>query len=81
MDTEFEKKAVAPLMHIYIRNRKYFQRNAAIAMGNSGDAEMVSYLADAMRDPEELVRAHSAWALGESGWLQSKGHTGILFKI
>jgi epoxyqueuosine reductase len=28
---------------------------------------MVPHLAKAMEDPEELVRAHAAWALGQLG--------------
>jgi epoxyqueuosine reductase len=67
MDQEFERKAVAPLLYTYMRERKYFQRNAAVALGNSGDPDMVPHLAQAMEDPEELVRAHAAWALGQLG--------------
>lgn len=67
MDQEFETKVVAPLLHTYMRDRKYFQRNAAVALGNSGDPEMVPHLSQAMEDPEELVRAHAAWALGRLG--------------
>ena len=67
MDKETEAKGVAPLLFIYMRERKYFQRNAAVALGNSGDPEMVPHLARAMEDPEELVRAHAAWALGNLG--------------
>jgi len=29
--------------------------------------EMVPHLAEAMEDPEELVRSHAAWALGQLG--------------
>jgi epoxyqueuosine reductase len=67
MESEFEAKAVAPLLHTYMQERKYFQRNAAVALGNSGNQEMVPYLAAAMEDREELVRAHAAWALGQLG--------------
>jgi epoxyqueuosine reductase len=67
MEKEFETKAVVPLLHTYMRERKYFQRNAAVALGNSGNPEMVPHLARAMEDPEELVRAHAAWALGQLG--------------
>ena len=67
MRPEFATKAVAPLLYTYMRERKYFQRNAAVALGNSGDPEMVPHLARAMEDPEELVRAHAAWALGNLG--------------
>ena len=72
MDKEFEKKAVAPLLYTYMRDRKYFQRNAAVALGNSGDPEMAPHLAQAMEDPEELVRAHAAWALGQLGGAESR---------
>jgi len=67
MDRETEAKAVAPLLYTYMRERKYFQRNAAVALGNSGNPEMIPYLVEAMDDPEELVRAHTAWALGQLG--------------
>jgi len=40
-------------------------RNAAVAMGNSGNAAAVDPLASAVRGHEEaLVRAHAAWGLG-----------------
>ncbi len=67
MDHAFETKAVAPLLHTYMQERKYFQRNAAVALGNSGNPEVAPQLVQAMEDPEELVRAHTAWALGRLG--------------
>lgn len=72
MDGEFEKKAVAPFLYTYMRDRKFFQRNAAVALGNSGDSEMVPWLAEALEDPEELVRAHAAWALGRLGGAEAR---------
>jgi epoxyqueuosine reductase len=40
-------------------------RNAAVAMGNRRDPADIAPLATALRsDPEPLVRAHAAWALG-----------------
>jgi len=38
-------------------------RNAAIAMGNSGDAGFIPDLLAALEDGEPLVRGHAAWAL------------------
>jgi len=67
MDKDTEARAVAPLLHIYMQKRQYFQRNAAVALGNSGDQAVVPCLAEAMTDPEALVRAHAAWALGRLG--------------
>jgi epoxyqueuosine reductase len=72
MDRETETKVVAPLLYTYMKERKYFQRNAAVALGNSGNPEMIPYLVEAMNDPEELVRAHTAWALGQLGGAEAR---------
>lgn len=46
--------------------RRGLARNAAVAMGNRRDAHDVPALAAALeRDPEPVVRAHAAWALGQ----------------
>jgi epoxyqueuosine reductase len=37
----------------------------AVALGNWGSEEAVPRLVEAVADPEPLVRAHAAWALGE----------------
>jgi len=67
MSDEFFETKVQPIMYNYIKERKYFQRNAAIALGNTGDPSFIPDLEVAMNDPEELVRAHAAWALGKMG--------------
>lgn len=41
-----------------------FRRNVAVALGNWGSPEAVPVLTSALADPEPLVRAHAAWALG-----------------
>jgi epoxyqueuosine reductase len=51
----------------YITEKRFFQRNAAVALGNRGDTDAVALLAGAMDDPEEIVRGHAAWALGKIG--------------
>lgn len=46
------------------------KRNAALAMGNSGDERFVAPLANALFDANgasEVVRGHAAWALGQIG--------------
>ena len=43
------------------------QRNACVALGNSGDRTAVPALVDALRDGAPLVRGHAAWALGRLG--------------
>jgi epoxyqueuosine reductase len=44
--------------------RRMLQRNAAIALGNSGRAEALAPLLGALGSNSELVRGHAAWALG-----------------
>lgn len=72
MTDAFYTTRVKPIMYNYIREKKYFQRNAAIAMGNSGDAAYVLHLAQAMEDAEPLVREYAAWALGRIGGAKAK---------
>jgi len=67
LSDEFYAKRVQPLMYNYIREKKYFQRNAAIALGNMGDPMFIPDLAQAMEDSEQLVRSYAAWALGKIG--------------
>jgi epoxyqueuosine reductase len=44
------------------------RRNAAVALGNVGTAEVIPAVTQAMRDDEHpLVRGHAAWALGRLG--------------
>jgi epoxyqueuosine reductase len=48
--------------------REGLARNAAVALGNSGDRAAVPALADALtRHDAPLVRGHAAWALGHLG--------------
>ena len=47
--------------------RRGLLRNAAVALGNSGDQQAVPALVRALADDEPLVRAHAAWALGRLG--------------
>jgi len=67
MSTEFYRTRVEPLMYNYIRDRKIFSENAAIAMGNIGDPAFIPALARALKNPEELVRGYAAWAMGKIG--------------
>ena len=51
----------------YIKDKRYFRRNAAVAMGNLGDRDYIPSLSQAMQDPYEVVRGHVAWSLGKIG--------------
>ena len=69
-DKHFNSR-VSPVLH-YIRNKRYLQRNAAVALGNSGQEEAVEPLGSAMQDSDELIRGHAAWALGKIGGRQAR---------
>ena len=73
MSQQHYEERVWPLLY-YIRkeNRKLWQRNAAVALGNQGDPGMIPLLAAALEDPEPLVRLHVAWALGKIGGAKAR---------
>ncbi len=54
----------SPMKRAKLRGLK---RNAAVVLGNAAAVEDVPVLVDALDDPEPLVRAHAAWALGRIG--------------
>lgn len=56
--------------------RRGLLRNAAVALGNSGDRRAVPALVAALADPEPLVRAHAAWALGRLGGAEARAALG-----
>jgi epoxyqueuosine reductase len=58
-----------------IRRARYagFLRNVAVALGNSRDARAVPTLVEALDHEEDLVRGHSAWALGFIGSNDASG--------
>lgn len=43
--------------------RRGFLRNVCVALGNTGNADDLPALENALNDPEELVREHAAWAI------------------
>jgi epoxyqueuosine reductase len=47
--------------------REGFARNVAVALGNWGDPAAAPVLSQGLKDPDPLVRAHAAWALGQVG--------------
>lgn len=72
MDDTYFLGTVQQVIYGYIWEKKFLQRNAAIALGNSGGEEAVALLAEAMHDPQEMVRQYSAWALGRIGGVRSQ---------
>ena len=68
----YEQRVWPMLYYIRKKNRKLWQRNAAIALGNEGNPDSVPALISALEDPEPLVRSHAAWALGKIGGTKAK---------
>lgn len=54
------------------RGKKVLQRNAVIALGNSGSPEALPALTRAVADPRPEIRGHAAWALGQIGGPEAK---------
>jgi epoxyqueuosine reductase len=53
--------------------RRGLLRNTAVALGNTGNREAVTVLTRTLeREPEPLVRAHAAWALGTLGGARAR---------
>ena len=71
-DEAFFGRVIQPLMYNYIKEKRTFQRNAAIALGNTRDPQYLPDLARAMNDPEPLGRGYAAWAMGRIGGEKAK---------
>lgn len=66
MDEEYYEMVVKPIMYNYIRDMDIFRRNAAIALGNTGDKKHIPALEKAMMSTEnaELKKAIQ-WAINK----------------
>jgi len=72
MNDDYFNSKVQQLLYGYIWEKKFIQRNAAIALGNSKSELAIDHLAQAMQNSEDLVRGYSAWALGRIGGSRAK---------
>ena len=52
-------------MFNYLKDKTYFQRNAAIALGNTKNEKYIPDLKAELNNPSEMVRLHTVWALGQ----------------
>src|SRR6185503_4232521 len=53
--------------------RRGLVRNAAVALGNSGNPSAGPPRVDALGDADPLLRGHAAWALGRLGGTTARG--------
>ena len=73
-DGYVERFRASPMKRARLEGLK---RNAAVAMGNRGDAAYAPSLARALEaDEDPLVRGHAAWALGRIGGRQARDALG-----
>jgi epoxyqueuosine reductase len=61
MSDRFNAEVVQPIMYNYIKDKKHFQRNAAVALGNEGDPAHVPAL---VREDDAGARREIQEALG-----------------
>ncbi len=63
MDEEYYRQHIYPIMYNYITDFRFFRRNAAIAMGNSGKQRYLPYLKKALEIDDEMLHEHVQWAI------------------
>lgn len=63
MDEQYYQTVIYPIMYNYIRDLNYFRRNAAIAMGNSGNKAYIASLKKVLDNENEQVRDAAQWAI------------------
>ena len=63
MTDEFYEERIRPIMYNYLKDKRYFIRNAAIAMGNSGNLEFVKDLEMEQEHKDEMIHEAVNWAL------------------
>ena len=64
-DEQWENTYAPTLFGFFLVEKKYLQRNAAIALGNFMNERATTSLLEALESHENVVREYSAWALGK----------------
>lgn len=67
LDDEFYRTRVRPIMYNYVVEKRFFQRNAAVALGNTKDPAFLPELRKELSHQDETVREHVVWAMGSIG--------------
>ncbi|MCP4199357.1 MAG: hypothetical protein GY762_19605 [Proteobacteria bacterium] len=78
---DYEEKYGSSFMDFMMTDKKYIQRNAAIALGNLKDPQYIPALVQALETQEEtLIRTSAAWALGKINTAEAKTVLEACFK-
>ena len=62
-EDDYEARYGSQFFGFIIGGRRYLRRNTAVALGNAQCAQAVPELERALRDEDQLVSSHAAWAL------------------
>lgn len=65
LDQDYYERVLRPVMFNYIKNLDLFRRNAAIAMGNSGEMRYLPALEAAVQQDVPMVSEAALWAIGQ----------------
>lgn len=71
LDEKYYKDVIYPIMHNYITDLNLFRRNAAIAIGNTGDHSYISSLKKVLENENPQVREAAQWAINKLEGIQS----------
>ncbi len=63
LDEEYYQDVIYPIMYNYIRDMDIFRRNAAIALGNTGNPKYLPALEKAALSDNQQVREAALWAI------------------
>jgi epoxyqueuosine reductase len=70
---DYEERYGSSFMDFMMTDKKFIQRNAAIALGNLKDPQYIPALVQALEtQEEELIRTNAAWALGKIATTEAK---------
>jgi len=65
LDEKYYQDVVYPIMYNYIHDMDTFRRNAAIALGNTGDPSHIPALKKALENENPLVQDAAQWAIDQ----------------
>lgn len=80
MDDDYYERIIKPISYNYIKEKKYLQRNAAIAIGNSHDRKYLPYLLEAIHLNDPMIRAYAVWAILQIDPINGKETCQLLLK-
>ncbi len=67
MKEDYFEKYVQPVGYNFDLKPRYFQRNAAVALGNTQDPRYLDDLGLELDNDDAMIRSHVAWAIGQIG--------------